>query len=39
MADQTLILSVDEEAKLLQPIDEYVGFKSRSTHFAWKALI
>ena len=25
MADQTLILSVDEEAKLLQPIDEYVG--------------
>ena len=25
MADQTLILSVDEEAKLLQPIDEYDG--------------
>ena len=29
MADQTLILSVDEEAKLLQPIDEWQCIKIR----------
>ena len=30
MADQTLILSVDEAAKLLQPIDEYGWKDSRA---------
>lgn len=35
MAENSVILSVEEEAKLLQPIDEYVGkYRIRLTHCA-----
>lgn len=34
MADNSKILSAEDEAKLLKPIDEYVGkYRVRSTHF------
>ena len=36
MAEKSIIISAEEEAILLKPIDEYVG--KRSMHYVWKDL-
>ena len=39
MAEKGVILSAEEEEKLLKPIDEYVKYKVRLTNYAQMVLI
>ena len=38
MAEKSIIISAEEEAILLKPIDEYVGKIQEQMHCVWKDL-